>query len=277
MSEKILITGATGQLGTELSHLIPGAILTDLHELDITDATKVANFVFQNNIETIVNCAAYTAVDKAEDDIDAAYRVNTLGPSNLGKTRCKIIHISTDYVFDGQATSPYKTTDRPNPLSIYGKTKLMGEQELLKHTENIIIIRTAWLYSPYGNNFFKTMRRLGAGLNQINVVNDQIGTPTYAADLAQAITKIIPQISYKTRGVYHFTNEGECSWYDFAREIMRTSNLKCQVNPIPSSEYPTKAPRPKYSVLDKTKIKDVFDVKIAHWMDGLKRCTERAK
>lgn len=271
MSGKILITGSNGQLGTELSHLIPNAVFTDVAQLDITNAEAVKKFVNDNEIKTVINCAAYTAVDRAEDDFDLAYKINTIGPRNLAENIPNIIHISTDYVFDGTAHTPYKPKDTPHPLSVYGKTKYAGESFVLM-ADNAIVIRTAWLYSPYGNNFVKTMRRLGAEKQEINVVNDQIGTPTYAADLAKAIVDIIPQMSYKTRGVYHFTNEGVCSWYDFAHEIMKQSGLKCQVNPIPSSAYPTKAPRPAYSVLDKSDIKNVFGVKIAHWTEGLSRC-----
>jgi len=277
MSEKILITGSNGQLGTELSHLIPNAVFTDVAQLDITNADAVKRFINDNEIGTVINCAAYTAVDRAEDDFELAHKINAVGPKNLAKNVEKIIHISTDYVFDGTAHTPYKPGDFTRPLSVYGKTKRSGELEVLENAGKAIIIRTAWLYSPYGNNFVKTMRRLGAEKEEINVVNDQIGTPTYAADLAKAIVDIVPQISYKTRGIYHFTNEGVCSWYDFAHEIMKQSGLKCRVNPIPSSAYPTKAPRPFYSVLDKSDIKDTFGVKIPHWTDALGRCIERIR
>ena len=276
MSDKILITGANGQLGTELQQLIPDGVFTDVAQLDITDADAVKKFVNQNNIKTVINCAAYTAVDRAEDDFEQAFKINAIGPKNLAENIPNIIHISTDYVFDGTAHKPYKPTDKPNPLSVYGKTKRTGESYVFS-AENAVIIRTAWLYSPYGNNFVKTMRRLGAEKEQLNVVCDQIGTPTYAADLAKAIVDIVPQISYKTRGIYHFTNEGVCSWYDFAHEIMKQSGLKCHVNPIPSSAYPTRATRPFYSVLDKSKIKDVFNVNIPHWTDGLNRCIQRMR
>ena len=272
MSDKILITGSRGQLGTELSKLLPDAVLTDVAELDITDLNAVQKFVKEKNIRTIVNCAAYTAVDKAEDDVATAEKINVLGPENLAKTGCKIVHISTDYVFDGKGYRPYTPEDETNPVSVYGKTKRAGELAVLKNAKEAVIIRTAWLYSPYGNNFVKTMRRLGAERESLNVVADQVGTPTYAADLASAIVKVLPQISEKTKGIYHFTNEGVCSWYDFAQEIMDESNLKCQVNPIPTSAYPTRAVRPSYSVLDKSKIKNTFGVKIAHWKHALQRC-----
>ncbi|MDO4162128.1 MAG: dTDP-4-dehydrorhamnose reductase, partial [Pseudomonadota bacterium] len=243
-----LITGSQGQLGTELSKLLPQAIRTDVKTLDITDATAVKNFVTAHNVDTIINCAAYTAVDKAEDDLELAAKINIDGPRNLAESGAKIIHISTDYVFDGTGYKPYEPEDKANPVSVYGKTKLAGEQAVFEKAREAVIIRTAWLYSPYGNNFVKTMRKLGIERESLNVVCDQIGTPTCAADLAAAIVKIIPQMNEQNKGVYHFTNEGVCSWYDFAHEIMALSGISCRVNPIPSSAYPTKAKRPFYSV-----------------------------
>ena len=271
----ILITGANGQLGTELSKLLPNAILTDAKELDITNEQDVQNFVRSNNIDTIINCAAYTAVDNAEDNIDIATKVNVDGPRNLAKSGVKLIHISTDYVFDGMGHKPYTPNDTPNPISVYGKTKLAGEKAVSENADTYAIIRTAWLYSPYGKNFVKTMRALGETKESINVVCDQIGTPTYAGDLAEAIVKIIPQLSKENSGIYHFTNEGVCSWYDFSTEIMEQSKLKCRVNPIPSSAYPTKANRPFYSVLDKSKIKETFGIEISHWKKGLEKCLKQ--
>lgn len=270
-----LITGSNGQLGTELAKLLPQAILTDVADLDITDETAVKAYVKAHNVDTIINCAAYTAVDKAEDDEALAAKINIDGPRNLAKSGAKVIHISTDYVFDGSGHKPYQPEDEAHPVSVYGKTKLAGEQEVLKYAEQAIIIRTAWLYSPYGNNFVKTMRRLGEERESLNVVADQIGTPTYAADLATAIVRILPQMSAENKGVYHFTNEGVCSWYDFARKIMELSGLNCKVNPIPSSAYPTKAKRPFYSVLDKSKIKRTFNLEIKHWEEGLKQCLKQ--
>ena len=267
-----LITGCKGQLGTELSKLLPNAICADIDVLDITDEKAVEDFVRENNIDVIINCAAYTAVDKAESDIDLAEKINIFGPKNLAKTGAKIIHISTDYVFDGTNHKPYQPDEKTNPVSVYGKTKRNGELAVLENTEIAVIIRTAWLYSEYGNNFVKTMRRLGAEKAEINVVSDQIGSPTYAADLANAIVKIIPQMNKENSGIYHFTNEGICSWYDFAKEIMEMSGLKCLVKPIKSSQYPTAAARPFYSVLDKDKIKSVFGININHWKDSLKKC-----
>lgn len=267
-----LITGAKGQLGTELAAVLPDAVLTDSDTLDITNLDAVLEFVREHNIDTIINCAAYTAVDRAEDDIDLATRVNVLGPENLAKTGCKIVHISTDYVFDGTAHTPYTPDDTPNPVSVYGKTKLAGEQAVLDNADIAVIIRTAWLYSAHGNNFVKTMRRLGTERDTLNVVCDQIGTPTFAGDLAAAIVEILPQMTTDNRGVYHFTNTGVCSWYDFATEIMELSNLDCAVCPIPTSAYPTRATRPFYSVLDKSKIVDTFGIKIPHWKRSLKKC-----
>lgn len=270
-----LITGADGQLGQEIKKILPNAITTNRHQLDITDESAVQKFIINNNIDTVINCAAYTAVDKAETDKISALKINTDGPRNLAKSCAKIIHISTDYVFDGMGHKPYKTQDTTNPVSVYGYTKLSGENEVLKYADQAIIIRTAWLYSQYGNNFVKTMLRLGAEKDSINVVSDQVGSPTYAADLAKAIVQILPQIKPENKGIYHFTNEGVCSWYDFAHEIIKLSGFKCKVNPIPSSAYPTPAKRPFYSVLDKNKIKKVFNIEIQHWTQGLEQCLKQ--
>ncbi len=272
MNNKVLVTGCDGQLGNELKLLLPEAIFTDVNTLDITDKTAVDNFVRNNNVKVIVNCAAYTAVDKAEDDAELAKKINETGPENLAKTGCKIIHISTDYVFNGSNCKPYTPDDEPAPVSVYGKTKLAGEIAVKKEAKEYAIIRTAWLYSSYSNNFVKTMRRLGAEKETLNVVCDQTGTPTYAKDLAEAIVKIIPQLNETNSGIYHFSNEGTCSWYDFATEIMELSNLSCKVYPILSVEYPTKATRPFYSVLDKSKLKKTFNISIPHWKESLKKC-----
>lgn len=272
---KILITGSKGQLGTELAKLLPDAILTDVEDLDITNKSAVNDFVEAHSIDTIINAAAYTAVDKCEDQEELAFRINVEGPRNLAMSGAKIIHISTDYVFDGTNHKPYAEDDQTNPVSAYGRTKLAGEKAVLDNSKVAAVIRTAWLYSPYGNNFVKTMRKLGAEKEEINVVVDQIGTPTYAADLAQAIVKILPQMNEKNKGVYHFTNEGVCSWYDFATEIMTMSGLNCKVNAISSSAYPTKAKRPHYSVLSKQKITQTFGIKIQHWRKGLEQCLKQ--
>lgn len=270
-----LVTGSRGQLGIQIAKLLPDAVLTDADTLDITDFDAVMKFVKDHAIDTIINCAAYTAVDKAEDDEALAYKVNVIGPENLAKTGCKIIHVSTDYVFDGLGHKPYQPEDLTRPLSVYGRTKLAGEEAVLKNARVAAVVRTAWLYSANGNNFVKTMRRLGAEKDSINVVCDQIGTPTLADDLAEAIVKMLPQLTAQNSGIYHFTNEGVCSWYDFAREVMVLSGLKCVVHPIPSSAYPTRAVRPFYSVLDKRKIKEVFNIEISHWKESLEKCLKQ--
>ncbi|MBO7645340.1 MAG: dTDP-4-dehydrorhamnose reductase [Alphaproteobacteria bacterium] len=275
--ENILITGANGQLGTELSKILPNAILTDYQDLDITKFDSVQNFVEKYHVDTIVNCAAYTAVDDAEDNYGEACKINALGPKNLAKTSCRIIHVSTDYVFNGNKVTPYFTTDLPNPLSVYGETKWFGEMNVARNSKNYVIIRTSWLYSPYGKNFVKTMRKLGATREEITVVDDQYGFPTYAADLAGAIVQIIPQ---KKSGIYHYQSTGKdtnenfngISWFDFATEIMKQSKLDCCVKPITTSEYPTRAVRPSYSVLDTSRTQQIFGVKIPLWKDALQRC-----
>lgn len=274
MNDKILVTGANGQLGTELKKLLPNAVFTDVDTLDITNLDAVKNFVSNNHIEVIVNCAAYTAVDKAEDDYDLAQKINEDGPRNLALSGAKIIHISTDYVFDGKNYQPYLPEDGTNPISVYGKTKRAGELAVLDNAKVAVVIRTAWLYSAYGNNFVKTMRRLGAEKESLNVVADQVGSPTFAGDLAQAIVTILPQMNEANKGIYHYTNEGVCSWYDFATEIMNLSGMGCKVNPIPSSAYPTKANRPFYSVLSKEKIKRVFNIEIPYWKESLRKFCE---
>ncbi len=268
---KILITGANGQLGTELSKLLPDAVCSDINELDICDFAAVFDFVEQNNIETIINCAAYTDVDKAQEEVEFAHKVNVLGAKNLAKTNRNLIHISTDYVFDGQNHKPYLTNDVANPISVYGKTKHDSELAVLENNKNAIIIRTSWLYSTNGNNFVKTIRKLAKEKAFLNVVYDQVGSPTSAFDLACAIVKILPQMK-NNGGIYHFANEGVCSWYDFAKEIVTLSEINCPIFPITSFEYPTKAKRPYYSVLDKSKIKETFNFEIPHWKDSLKKC-----
>lgn len=270
-----LITGCNGQLGRELVVRLPDAIALDRDALDITDAVAVRDFVRENNIDVIINCAAYTAVDAAEDDVDLATKINVDGVRNLAQTGAKIIHISTDYVFDGTGHRPYAPDDETNPVSVYGRTKRAGELAAIENANVVVVIRTAWLYSAHGNNFVKTMRRLGAEKDSINVVADQIGSPTYVGDLADAIVKIIPQMTRENSGIYHFTNEGVCSWYDFACAIMELSGLKCTVNPIPSSAYPTRATRPFYSVLSKQKIKNDFNLTIPHWREALIKCLKQ--
>lgn len=291
----ILVTGANGQLGRCLTDILPleQVMLTDvvattednriIEALDITDIEAVKAYVSDNNIDCIINCAAYTAVDKAEDELELAKKINVDGPKNLALSGVKtVIHVSTDYVFDGTFYRPLTPDDKTNPISVYGKTKLEGEQKLLANAKgNAIIIRTAWLYSIYGNNFLKTMQRLGKERAELNVVADQVGTPTLANDLASAIVTILSKLqtnqnqvhdnSTFIKEVYHFSNEGVCSWYDFAKAIMKLSNLPCKVNPISSESYPTKARRPYYSVLDKSKIKNDFGVEVPHWLDSLEK------
>ncbi|MDR2684698.1 MAG: dTDP-4-dehydrorhamnose reductase [Prevotellaceae bacterium] len=280
---KILITGAYGQLGNEVILALKQypdleMIITDIDTLDICSKEAVELFLEQKKPDFIVNCAAYTAVDKAENDIDLCYKINRDAVENLAKSAAKInskiIHISTDYVFDGTANIPYKEDVKVCPASIYGKSKAAGEKILIKNNPNSIVIRTAWLYSIFGSNFVKTMLSLGAEKKQISVVFDQIGTPTNAADLARAIVKIICTKSFSA-GIYHYSNEGVCSWYDFAKAIFEIKNLPCETLPIESSQYPAPAPRPHYSVLNKTKIKTAFGIKIPHWRESLRNVLEK--
>ena len=269
----LLVTGANGQLGNELRLLLGDrAVYVGREELDITDEAAVRRFLDAQNFDVVINCAAYTAVDKAEDDFDTADRINRLGPALLAKYGRRIFQVSTDYVFDGTAHLPYKEENVVNPVSVYGSTKLAGEEAVLADAETAVVIRTAWLYSSFGANFVKTMRRLGAERDSLGVIFDQIGTPTYAADLAAAIVAILPNIQTGKKEIYHYSNEGVASWYDFACAIMAESGLACAVRPLETHEYPTKATRPAYSVLNKTKIKRDFGITIPHWMDGLKRC-----
>lgn len=277
----ILVTGSNGQLGSELRKVgftaLDEVFYTDVAELDITDYPAVERFVKEHEIDTIINCAAYTAVDKAEDEPELAEKINRQAVANLAKAAekedCLLIHVSTDYVFDGTATRPYSEKDRPCPVSVYGKTKLAGEQEILKSGCFYIIIRTAWLYSIYGNNFVKTILHLAGERSEINVVSDQLGTPTYAGDLARAIVAIMEnEERVEHEGLYHFSNEGVCSWFDFAAEIVRLSGKGCKVKSVTTAEYPTKTKRPAYSVLDKTKIKHTFEIEIPEWKEALGRC-----
>ncbi|MBP3688253.1 MAG: dTDP-4-dehydrorhamnose reductase [Alphaproteobacteria bacterium] len=271
-----LVTGANGQLGTALQSLLKDkAVYIDRETLDLTDETKVKDYLRANKFEFIINCAAYTAVDKAEADEENARKVNALAPLYLAKYGKNIIHISTDYVFDGTNNKPYNEEDVTHPVSVYGKTKREGELNVLENAKTAIIIRTAWLYSPHGGNFVKTMRKLGNQKESLNVVFDQVGTPTNAYDLAEAIVQALPQIKSGEKEIYHFTNEGVCSWYDFALEIMAQSKLSCKVYPIESKAYPTPAHRPHYSVLNKAKIKQRFNLEIPHWKEGLIKCLKQ--
>lgn len=283
MGKKILITGANGQLGNELQKLASGYpqfqfFPTDVDTLNLCDKAEISSFLEKNPIDYIVNCAAYTAVDKAEDETEMCYKVNCDAVQNIAESSQKhtrIIHISTDYVFDGTGKTPLKESDQTNPQSVYGKSKLAGEQALMRIKPASIIIRTAWLYSSFGNNFVKTMIRLGEERDSLNVVNDQIGTPTCAADLAKTILNIIVWSEEKNIfpvGTYHYSNEGACSWYDFTLKIHELAGIAAgKVHPIPTSEYPTKAKRPIYSVLDKTKIKSTFQITVPQWEESLER------
>ena len=286
----ILITGANGQLGNEMrvlsaEHPQHTYFFTDIAELDITSRDAVKAFVTENNIEIIVNCAAYTNVDKAEIDEDIAHKINASAVENLGLSGAKVIHISTDYVFSGDACIPYSETDPVAPRTSYGRTKREGEKLLQAVSAEAIIIRTAWLYSTFGNNFVKTMLRLGQERDNLGVVFDQIGSPTYAADLAAVIFAAINSPEWHA-GVYHFTNEGVCSWYDFTHEIFALSQslldeelsnkiASCNLRPILSSEYQYQTPRPHFSVLNKSKIKQTFGISIPHWTDALQVCLEK--
>lgn len=272
----LLVTGSNGQLGKTLSKLLPDALLTDYDTLDITDSKAVLAFVDTHHIDTIINCAAYTAVDLAEDNPEIATRINVDGPRNLAKSNAKIIHISTDYVFDGKHYKPYTENDLTNPQSVYGKTKLLGEQAILDNASTAVIIRTSWLYSSFGNNFVKTIQKLATEKDTLNIISDQIGTPTYADDLAKAIITILPKFITGKKDLYHFSNEGVSSWYDFAHEIIQQSNLNCAITPIASKDYPTKAIRPFYSVLDKSKIKTEFEITIPHWTESLYACLNQS-
>ena len=274
-NSQILITGARGQLGTELSTLMPEAIAVGREMLDITDPVAVKDFVREHNVQLIVNCAADTAVDKAESEKDLAEKINVEGPKNLAQSGAAVIHISTDYVFDGRHYKPYEPDDATNPISVYGKTKLAGESAVLKYSDTALIIRTSWLCSSHGKNFVKTIRSLSHSRDKINVVNDKIGSPTFTGDLTAAIVKIIPQIKKGQKEIYHFANEGVCSWYDFAKDIIDISDIDCEVCPISSENYKTQASRPFYSVLSKEKIKRDFGLVIPHWKDGLIRCLQQ--
>ena len=279
--DNILVTGGNGQLGSELREIAPNYqdynfLFTDVKDLDITNHTAVATFVESNNITVIINCAAYTAVDKAESEPELADAINHLAVANLAQiakyNNIKLIHISTDYVFDGTNHKPYVETDTPNPQSVYGKTKLEGELAMQQiKPANSIIIRTSWVYSKFGDNFVKTMLRLAETRDEISVVVDQIGSPTNAADLAEAILNILPQVSSETVELFHYSNEGVCSWYDFANFILKANALEVILRPLESTKYPTLSKRPYYSVMNKNLIKNEFNLSIVFWKDSLNR------
>lgn len=276
----VLVTGGAGQLAQCLKSTCGSLsdakfIFADIEELDITDFESVDIFFKAHQLDFCVNCAAYTLVDKAEFDSYLSKKVNELAPMYLAKAclnyNVKLVHISTDYVFDGKSFMPYNERDATNPLNVYGRTKLNGENEIVKLLNNYWIIRTSWLYSEYGNNFLKTMLRLGSERQELSIVCDQIGTPTYAVDLAEVILKIISSNSNEY-GLYLYSNEGEASWFDFAKSIFEEANISCRVHPINTEGYPTPARRPMYSVMDKRKIKKSLKIEIPFWKQSLKKC-----
>ncbi|MDL2223098.1 dTDP-4-dehydrorhamnose reductase [Bacteroidales bacterium OttesenSCG-928-M11] len=283
MSKNVLVTGANGQLGQEIQAIAidydMNFFFTDVEDLDLTQAEDVRLFIENKDIDLVINCAAYTAVDKAEDEPEVAYKVNAEAVKNLAEAvfgKACLIHISTDYVFSGKQTNPIKETEQLDPQSVYGRSKLAGELALQAACPNSIIIRTAWLYSVYGNNFVKTILRLGAERDSLNVVCDQLGTPTYASDLARAIMTMVSEREF-VPGIYHYSNEGEANWFDFAQAIVKNAGLTCVINPVSTSEYPTKATRPSYSILDKTKIKETFHITIPQWEESLIKCIDLLK
>ncbi len=285
----ILITGSKGQLGNELKVVSENYygydfIFTDIDTLDITSQEKTSEFIKKSKPDWIINCAAYNLVDKAETEPDKALLINGTAVKNITEvirgSECRFIHISTDYVYDGQSNVPYNEYVAPNPLSAYGRSKLSGEKYALLHPGSMII-RTSWLYSSFGNNFVKTILRHAAEKESLKVVFDQTGTPTYAADLAEAIMHIVSgvirnQVAMNS-GLYNYSNEGVCSWYDFASEIIKDAGLNCKVLPVLSKDYPQAAQRPKYSVMDKSKIKENYGLPIPHWRSSLTRCMKLLK
>ena len=282
---RILITGSKGQLGNEIRVLAEDYpdydfIYTDVEELDITDQLKVEAFFVEHKPQVIINCAAYTAVDKAETNEAMAYLINATAVENLSKSAASVgalmVQISTDYVFDGKSCLPYSEMDETNPQSAYGRTKLAGENAVFKFAGKGLILRTAWLYSAFGNNFVKTMTKYGIERDELKVVYDQVGTPTYARDLAKTILDIIPSaMQHSGTELFHYSNEGVASWYDFARFIIAFSGINCDIKPILTKEYPLPATRPCFSVLNKAKIKESYKVKIPYWSDSVKECIQR--
>ena len=285
----ILVTGANGQLGSELQVLSKNLkhhfYFTDIDELDLTDISAIQQFFEENEISVCINCAAYTAVDQAENDIKNATAINVTTVKNLAEV-CAIynvvlLHISTDYVFDGNKCRPYLETDKAEPINVYGQTKHDGEIQALQKNNATIIIRTSWLYSSFGINFVKTMLRVGSEKSSLNVIFDQIGTPTYAADLAEALIQIVDRTTAESNnitnclGIFNYSNEGIASWYDFAIEIYRLSGITCEVKPILTEDYPTASKRPHFTVLDKTKIKSTFGLTIPYWRDSLAVCINK--
>jgi len=279
MPERILVTGANGQLGSELKVLVTYSqdhyTFVDRAILDLSSTDAITAYFEENSFDIIINCAAYTEVDKAESDKEMAYAMNHKAVETLAyiakDQNIRLIQVSTDYVFDGNHCKPYVETDTANPQNVYGASKLAGEEAILKiHPQNTIIIRTSWLYSSFGANFVKTMLHLGKERDELAVISDQVGTPTYAGDLAKAIVEIIPKLNNETVEIYHYSNEGVCSWYDFAKAIFELSKVTCKVNAINTRAYPTPAIRPHYSVLNNVKIKEAYSITVPYWRDALK-------
>jgi len=280
MQPTILVTGSNGQLGKELQQLADAYpqykfVFASREDLKLHHFPLVENFFLATKPQYCINCAAYTAVDKAENEKEMAMLVNGEAVGHLAaickKYQTKLIHVSTDYVFDGESETPYKEDDKTNPKNVYGASKLLGEQLCMKENADSIIIRTSWVYSSFGHNFVKTMMRLMSERNEINVVSDQIGSPTYAADLAKTILDIIASGKWES-GIYHYSNEGKVSWYEFAVAIKELTGSNCSINPIPTSAYPTPAKRPHYSLLDKERIKAVFQITVPSWKSSLQKC-----
>ena len=280
----VLVTGSNGQLGSEIRELSAdyhyNFFFTDKDALDIANPHLINVYINKHSINIIINCAAYTAVDKAESEQELADKINHQAVRYLAQIskekNIKLIHVSTDYVFDGKNYKPYNEDDKTNPNGVYGQTKLDGEKAMQEiNPKNSIIIRTSWVYSSYGNNFVKTMLRLGKERDELGVIYDQVGTPTYARDLAKTILNILPKIKNEKVQIYNYSNEGGLSWYDFAKEIMRMAKLTCNINPIETKEYPTPAQRPHYSLLNKSKIKKEFNLTIPFWKDSLDACLKK--
>lgn len=281
----ILVTGSNGQLGSELKEISKKYnqyqfVFSSKSDLDITNTKDIHKFCVSNKINTIINCAAYTAVDKAETETELCNKINHEAIINLSRIakelNIKLIHISTDYVFDGKTHIPYPEGHTTNPINIYGKTKLLGELGMTNiNPQNSIIIRTSWVYSSFGSNFVKTMLKLAKTKNSLTIIADQVGTPTYAHDLAKTILNILPKVKNENVQTYHYTNEGVCSWYDFAFEIFSQTNTNCKVSPIETKDYPTAAERPQYSVMNKSKIKNTFNIEIPHWKTSLSNCLKK--
>jgi dTDP-4-dehydrorhamnose reductase len=282
---KILVTGSNGQLGQALRKLSPKYpdhefLFTDIQELDITNRHSVDRFFVESQPEVVINCAAYTAVDKAETDPSRAFELNGTSVGHLALNASKadaiFIHISTDYVFDGTKSTPYSEEDVPNPQSVYAKSKYQGELETLKSASRGIIFRTSWLYSEFQNNFVRTIINKGKERGHLNVVYDQVGVPTYAGDLAEAILNILPALkNHQGVEIYHYSNEGVASWYDFAKDIVEFSGIKCTINPILTVDFPLPAVRPAFSVMDKSKFRKQFGIEIPYWRDSLRECVEK--